>query len=187
MLRTPFLDILVNSSDAHVRYINPFIAHAAWMAAAVQMLRLELTRGEVQRELTRSKLEILRTTHSQFVEYWSMSHVPQQNLDTLAVQLKRLIRLPTTPPEGTHLSSIAATPTRPGAHLSRSEKHFQQDGNIARSMESEGRNGAQHAKKPSLASQYRRTRVFHFCLVQTTALARRHWSTKICGVGVNNQ
>ena len=144
------LDILVNSSDAHVRYINPFIAHAAWMAAAVQMLRLELTRGEAQRELTRSKLEILRTTHSQFVEYWSMSHVPQQNLDTLAVQLKRLIRLPTTPPEGTHLSSIAATPTRPGAHLSRSEKHFQQDGNIARSMESEGRNGAQHAKNPAL-------------------------------------
>ena len=143
------LNILVNSSETHIRFVNPFIAHAAWMAAAVQMLRLELTRGEAQRELARSKFEILKTTHCQFAEYWSMSQVPQQNLDVLAVQLKRLIRLSSTPLEGS-FSSVAATVTTPPCQLSRCGERVQEDGSIVRRVGNEARNGTEHAQNPAL-------------------------------------
>lgn len=102
------MGILANCSESHIRYTNPFIAHAAWMAAAVQLLRLELVKAGPQQDLIRSRFEVLQATHRQFVQYWSMSSVPLQNLKTLAVQLKHWMQVSSTPGiRNSQLGSVA--------------------------------------------------------------------------------
>lgn len=84
------LEVVENSSGTHVGYVNPFLGHAAWMAATVQLLQGELTEEGPQTTLHKPQFEILKSVHKQFVMYWSMSAVPSQNLDLLTVKLGHL-------------------------------------------------------------------------------------------------
>ncbi|KAK2685466.1 hypothetical protein QWA68_015694 [Fusarium oxysporum] len=86
------LNVISTSNEAHIRYVNPYLAHASWMAASVQLLRQELTIKQPERDLIRSGFEILKAVHMQFVDHWSMSTVPLQKLDALEGQLSRWIR-----------------------------------------------------------------------------------------------
>lgn len=137
------MGILANCSDCHIRYTNPFIAHAAWMAAAVQLLRLELVKSGPQQDLIRSRFEVLQATHRQFVEYWSMSSVPQQNLKTLAVQLKHWMHF--SRPHGIRRSQLgsAATDTMSRRNLSDTTGGNLLNGNNSTSNEKESESEAQ--------------------------------------------
>jgi hypothetical protein len=103
-------NLLSNSHEAHLQYVNPFIAHAAWMAATVQLLQHESTVNETRREVIKSRFEVLKALHRQWVERWSMSEVPLQHLDILEGQLKKMVRLSRRPMEGQRVSSPAPAP-----------------------------------------------------------------------------
>ncbi|KIW44695.1 uncharacterized protein PV06_03148 [Exophiala oligosperma] len=115
-------NLLFNSHEAHIQYVNPFIAHAAWMAATVQLLQHELTVNEAQRGVIRSRFELLKAVHKQWVEYWSMSEVPLHCLDILEAQLKKLIHLSRQGMDNQRVLTLApvppeksTTPQRPGS------------------------------------------------------------------------
>lgn len=82
--------IITNSHERYRHYVNPFLAQAPWMAAAVQLLQQTLSTRPSQREASSAKYEVLRMAHSQFVAHWNMSRVPQENLDAISAILKNL-------------------------------------------------------------------------------------------------
>lgn len=82
------LNIVSSSSESHYQHVNPYIAHAFWLAATVQLLHQELIKDENEKMVIQSQFEVLKATNDQFVRYWEMSAVPKQNLDELATRLK---------------------------------------------------------------------------------------------------
>ena len=81
------LNVHANCHDSYYKYITPYVAAVTWGAATVQLLRHELEEDESQKMVIRSKFEVLRATHNQFIQYWGMSQVPRQSLDTLEQRL----------------------------------------------------------------------------------------------------
>ncbi|KIV91605.1 hypothetical protein PV10_06123 [Exophiala mesophila] len=81
------LNVHANCHDSYYKYITPYVAAVTWGAATVQLLRHELEEDESQKMVIRSKFEVLRATHNQFIQYWGMSRVPRQSLDTLEQRL----------------------------------------------------------------------------------------------------
>lgn len=82
------LNIVSSSSESHYQHVNPYIAHAFWLAATVQLLHQELIKDENEKMVIQSQFEVLKATNDQFVRYWEMSAVPKRNLDELATRLK---------------------------------------------------------------------------------------------------
>ncbi|KEF51399.1 uncharacterized protein A1O9_12548 [Exophiala aquamarina CBS 119918] len=133
---------LFSSHETHVQYVNPFIAHAAWMAATVQLLQHALTINEAQREVVKSRFELLKAIHKQWVEHWSMSEVPLHRLVVLEAQLRRLVCLSRHPAEPRRLLSPA-----PAADKSTRLQHHCPDvgnGNSASGSDGLGLNGLMH-------------------------------------------
>lgn len=81
------LNVHANCHDSYYKYITPYVATVTWGAATAQLLRHELEEDESQKMVIRSKFEVLRATHNQFMQYWGMSQVPRQSLDTLEQRL----------------------------------------------------------------------------------------------------
>jgi len=82
--------VVRRSSEDHHIYVNPFLANTIWIAGAAQLLRRELAPGEMNPETIQSSFELLCLTYRRFTDYWSMSNVPQKNLETLEIELERL-------------------------------------------------------------------------------------------------
>lgn len=83
------LNIILNCHDSHYRYVNPYVTQVSWLGATVQLLRQELTEDDSQKQLIRSKLEIFKATNEKFMQHWSMSRIPKENLETLEARLKQ--------------------------------------------------------------------------------------------------
>ena len=83
------LNIFLACHETHYQYIHPYIAQSAWSSATVQLLRREMTENEFEKQVIRSKYEILKAISGRFVHYWEMSEVPKQNLDELDLRLKQ--------------------------------------------------------------------------------------------------
>jgi hypothetical protein len=83
------LKIIERSHGAHYRYVNPYIAHASWLAATVKLLEQYLEDDEFLKCDARMSFNFLKTAHDQFVDYWGMSGVPTQTLDILDTRLNK--------------------------------------------------------------------------------------------------
>jgi hypothetical protein len=83
------LKIIEPSHGTHYRYVNPYIAHASWLAATVKLLQQYLEDDEVLKCEARMSFSFLKTTQDQFVDYWGMSGVPTQTLDILDTRMNR--------------------------------------------------------------------------------------------------
>lgn len=82
-------NVVTNCHTSHHQYVNPYITHASWLAATVQLLHEELSEDESQKKLARSKFEILKATNDRFIQFWEMSTVAKHNLDDLDTRLKQ--------------------------------------------------------------------------------------------------
>ena len=83
------LNIFLLSHESHYQYIHPYIAQSAWSSATVQLLRGEITENDFDKDVIRSKFEILKAISNRLVHYWEMSRVPKRNLDELDLRLKQ--------------------------------------------------------------------------------------------------
>ena len=99
------LNIVSSSSESHYQLVNPYIAHAFWLAATVQLLHQELIKDENEKMVIQSQFEVLKATHDQFVRYWEMSAVPKQNLDELATRLKEFTAASKVRPKNKHMAA----------------------------------------------------------------------------------
>lgn len=79
--------------ETSYRNVHPYVVHATWLAATVQLLREELTEDVGERKLIQSKFVVLKAINDRLINHWEMSTVPKKNLDLLAVQLKALTAL----------------------------------------------------------------------------------------------
>ncbi|TGO06956.1 hypothetical protein BTUL_0378g00010 [Botrytis tulipae] len=85
------LRIINSSSDMRHCYVNPFLSSTVWLAAAVQLVHLEMASEPLEKELVASNYEILNMVHNQFVLRWNMSVTPRDNLITLANRLRNAV------------------------------------------------------------------------------------------------
>lgn len=85
------LRFISNSSDTRHCYVNPFLSSTVWFAAAVQLVRLEMTSEPSEKELVASNYDILHMVHNQFVLRWNMSATPRENLFMLANRLRNAV------------------------------------------------------------------------------------------------
>ncbi|KAE8387117.1 fungal-specific transcription factor domain-containing protein [Aspergillus alliaceus] len=83
------LAVVHRSSDDHVRYINPFLSSAIWLASAVNLMRSQLCPpGGTLRSVLRSRYEVLHLTYKKCVVFWEMNTAVQQSLETLEEQVE---------------------------------------------------------------------------------------------------
>jgi hypothetical protein len=81
--------IVNNSSEDHIRYVNPFLANTIWLAAAAQLVYKVFCPVGTNKMLVESNFEVLRLNYKQYVDYWKTSTSLQRNLDCLEKQLER--------------------------------------------------------------------------------------------------
>ncbi|TGO51915.1 hypothetical protein BELL_1697g00010 [Botrytis elliptica] len=96
------LRIINSSSDMRHCYVNPFLSSTVWLAAAVQLVRLEMASEPSEKELVASNYEILNMVHNQFVLRWNMSITPRDNLVTLANRLRNAVACSSNNPISSH-------------------------------------------------------------------------------------
>lgn len=75
--------LLNRCSIDHVRYVNPFLAHSIWLAAAAQLLQKKFGANSRNPDEVNAGLDILRLTYTQFITFWDIHDVLLQTLDTL--------------------------------------------------------------------------------------------------------
>ncbi len=88
------LNIVANCHEKHYQYVNPYVASASWLAATTNLLLQELSEDQSEKSMIRARFEVLKATNDRFIQYWDMSTVPKQNLDTLANKLKQFTAHP---------------------------------------------------------------------------------------------
>lgn len=115
-------NIVINCNESHYEHVNPYVAHAPWVAATVQLLRQELTEDESEKKLINSKFEILKAIHERFINHWDMSTVPKQNLDDLAVRLKRFTAVSRGLTQEERTANTRTRNPAPLAHPARNDK-----------------------------------------------------------------
>lgn len=82
------LRIVNQSCEEHIRYINPFLSSTIWLASAVQLVRKHLSRTPAEKNLIKSRFDVLYLTHKRCVQFWDTQTALQQNLESLEVQLE---------------------------------------------------------------------------------------------------
>ncbi|TEY74216.1 hypothetical protein BOTCAL_0075g00180 [Botryotinia calthae] len=85
------LRIINSSSDTRHYYVNLFLSSTVWLAAAVQLVRFEMTSEPLEKELVASNYEILNMVHNQFILRWNMSATPRDNLVKLANRFRNAV------------------------------------------------------------------------------------------------
>jgi hypothetical protein len=86
--------LIQRSSEDHFQFVNPCFANTVWLAAAVQLLRREVTSASgADRDQINSEFELVRFSYDRFVKNWGISHVLDANLITLEQQLLSFRRL----------------------------------------------------------------------------------------------
>jgi hypothetical protein len=87
------LDIEAHCGESHYYYVNPYFAHASWLASTVQLLRLQSAEDDAEKTLVRSKIEVLEAMNSHFVKHWGISAVLKHNLDQLTIRLNAITNM----------------------------------------------------------------------------------------------
>lgn len=83
------LSITRRSHEDHIKYINPFLASTIWLASAVELVHKEFGPSGTNRNLIKSKFEVLYQTYKKCVGFWGIQTALQHNLELLEEELER--------------------------------------------------------------------------------------------------
>ena len=86
------VSVVRNSSQAHVHYVNPFLANSIWFAAAAQVVTRLFGPASVDRRLAASNFDVLRWTLNLYVSFWGVCSTLKQKLDGLESRLDQVRR-----------------------------------------------------------------------------------------------
>lgn len=81
--------ILNNTSESHIKWVNPFLASTVWLAASLQILRKVYTLRNSGEEEEESKFPLLRLTCQRYAEFWGTPLALLENVDSLEDRLMR--------------------------------------------------------------------------------------------------
>jgi hypothetical protein len=95
------VDIVRNASPDHVRYGHPLLANILWIVAAIQTIQKTFAMTRSEKLVAQSKLDLLRLTIIQQVDYWKSTEVLIQNLDKLQSTVGRIL-VSLKPPHRSH-------------------------------------------------------------------------------------
>ncbi|KAF7125413.1 hypothetical protein CNMCM5793_001591 [Aspergillus hiratsukae] len=90
------LRIVNQSSGDHIQHINPFLSSTIWLASAVQLVRKHFVRTSAERNLVKSRFDVLYYTYMRCVEFWDTQTALQHNLESLELQLEAAQGRPNT-------------------------------------------------------------------------------------------
>jgi hypothetical protein len=82
------LDIVNRSCEEHIQHINPFLSSTIWLASAVQLVRKHFTRAQSNRNLIKSRFDVLYLTYKRCVHFWDIQNALQRNLELIEEQLE---------------------------------------------------------------------------------------------------
>lgn len=82
------LQIVSQSAEEHVRYVNPFLASTIWYGAAVHRAWKVLSPPRMNHDFIASKFEVMRMNFNNFSEFWDLPRALQENLHTMEDKLK---------------------------------------------------------------------------------------------------
>ncbi|RAQ58999.1 hypothetical protein COH20_007110 [Aspergillus flavus] len=81
------LGIVNRSCEDHVQHINPFLPSTIWLASAVQLVRKHFARAQSNRDLVKSRFDVLYLTYKRCVQFWDIQTALQKNLELIEEQL----------------------------------------------------------------------------------------------------
>lgn len=84
--------VVRNSSQEHVRYVNPFLANTIWLAAAAQVVARLFGPPSIDRRLAASNFDVLRGTLNLYVSFWGICGELKTKLDNLEYKLDQVRR-----------------------------------------------------------------------------------------------
>ena len=82
------LGIVNRSCEDHVQHINPFLPSTIWLASAVQLVRRHFARAQSNRDLIKSRFDVLYLTYKRCVQFWDIQTALQKNLELIEEQLE---------------------------------------------------------------------------------------------------
>lgn len=90
------LEIVNRSSEDHFQHINPFLSSTIWLASAVQLVRKHFARANFNRDLIKSRFDVLYLTYKRCVHFWDIRTALQRNLEFIEEQLEARYKRPET-------------------------------------------------------------------------------------------
>ncbi|KAE8143229.1 fungal-specific transcription factor domain-containing protein [Aspergillus pseudotamarii] len=88
------LGIVNRSCEDHVQHINPFLPSTIWLASAVQLVRKHFARTQSNRDLVKSRFDVLYLTYKRCVQFWDIQTALQKNLELIEEQLEARTKKP---------------------------------------------------------------------------------------------
>ena len=82
------LGIVNRCCEDHVQHINPFLPSTIWLASAVQLVRKHFARAQPNRDLVKSRFDVLYLTYKRCVQFWDIQTALQKNLELIEEQLE---------------------------------------------------------------------------------------------------
>lgn len=90
------LEIVNRSCEDHFQHINPFLSSTIWLASAVQLVRKHFARANSNRDLIKSRFDVLYLTYKQCVHFWDIQTALERNLEFIEEQLEARYKRPET-------------------------------------------------------------------------------------------
>ncbi|CAI7611339.1 unnamed protein product [Penicillium pancosmium] len=82
------LKIVNRSCEEHIWHINPFLSSTIWLASAVQLVRKHFAQFPSNRNLIKSRFEVLYLTYKRCIHFWDTQTALQRNLESIVEQLE---------------------------------------------------------------------------------------------------
>ncbi|KAJ5464802.1 fungal-specific transcription factor domain-containing protein [Penicillium daleae] len=82
------LRIVNRSCEEHIWHINPFLSSTIWLASAVQLVRKHFARLPSNRNLIKSRFDVLYLTYKRCIHFWDTQTALQRNLESIVEQLE---------------------------------------------------------------------------------------------------
>jgi hypothetical protein len=64
--------IVNRSCEDHIRYVNPFLSYTIWLGSTVQLVQRIFCPPGANRNLIKSRFEVLHLTYKKFVSFWDI-------------------------------------------------------------------------------------------------------------------
>jgi len=90
------LGIVNRSCEEHILHINPFLSSTIWLASAVQLVRKHFVQACSDRNLIKSRFDVLYLTYKRCVQFWDVQTALQRNLEVIEEQLEARHKRPVT-------------------------------------------------------------------------------------------
>lgn len=90
------LEIVNRSCEDHFQHINLFLSSTIWLASAVQLVRKHFARANSNRDLIKSRFDVLYLTYKRCVQFWDIQTVLQRNIEFIEEQLEARYKRPET-------------------------------------------------------------------------------------------